>query len=84
MGFWALFLKQMKLTPTKVKEVLAAQIGVEAEDLTDDDTFIEDLHMTNADLTDLGQKLQTLGADISEVDFSSIETVGELLETLGL
>ncbi len=74
----------MKLTPTEIKEILAAQIGVEVEDLNDEDAFIEDLHMTNADLTDFGQKLQTLGADISEIDFSTIETITELLETLGL
>ena len=74
----------MKLTPTKVKEILAEQIGVEVEDLNDDDAFIEDLHMTNADLTDFGQKLESLGADLSELDFSTIETVEELTETLGL
>ena len=74
----------MKLTPIKVKEILAEQIGVEVEDLNDDDAFIEDLHMTNADLTDFGQKLESLGADLSELDFSTIETVEELMETLGL
>lgn len=73
----------MKLTPIKVKEVLAAQIGAELDDINEEDAFIEDLHMTNADLTDFGQKLQSLGADISLVDFSTIETVGELIEALG-
>lgn len=74
----------MKLTPIKIKEVLAAQIGVETEDLDNEDAFIEDLHMTNADLTDFGQKLQSMGADISLVDFSTIETIEELIEVLGL
>lgn len=74
----------MKLNQTKIKEALAAQIGVEVEDLNDEDSFVEDLHMTNADLTDFGQKLQALGADSSEVDFSSTETIGELIELLGL
>ncbi len=71
------------LTETSVKELLAEQIGVDTEDLKDEDAFIEDLHMTNADLTDFGQKLEARGANISELDFSALETVGELTEMLG-
>ena len=74
----------MKLTPTKVKEILAEQIGVEVEDLNDDDAFIEDLHMTNADLTDFTNKLEVQGVNPTEIDFAEIETLGELLENLGL
>ena len=72
------------LTESGVKEILAEQIGVDAGDLKDEDTFIEDLHMTNADLTDFGQKLEAYGANISELDFSTIETLGELVEPIGL
>lgn len=64
--------------------MLAAQIGVEPEDLSDEDSFVEDLHMTHADLTDFSHKLESDGVDPSEVDFTTIETLGELLESLGL
>lgn len=74
----------MKITAAKVKEFLAEQIGVEPEDLNDEDSFVEDLHMTNADLTDFGHKLE--GADVSpsEIDFATTETLGQLIEVLGL
>ncbi len=74
----------MKLTVHKVKELLSEQIGVDPGDLNDEDYFVEDLHMTNADLTDFTHKLESSGADASDIDFAESETLGELLETLGL
>lgn len=75
---------KMKITATKIKELLAEQIGVDPEDLNDEDSFTEDLHMTNADLTDFSQKLEMAGANMSEVDFSVTETLLALIETLGV
>lgn len=74
----------MKITNQRVKEILAEQIGVEAEDLNEEDSFTEDLHMTTADLTDFAHKLEVAGVNPSELDFSTIETLGDLFETLGL
>lgn len=74
----------MKITPSKINEILAAQIGVEPEDLNPADSFTEDLHMTNADLTDFTHKLTEAGVDPSDIDFAETETLGELMEALGL
>lgn len=73
----------MKLTRNKILELLAEQIGVEPEDLNVDDFFEEDLHMTNADLTDFAHKLEQFGLEPNEIDFGTIETLGDLFETLG-
>ncbi len=74
----------MKITQNKIREILAAQIGVEPEDLNEEDSFAEDLHMTNLDLTDFVHKLTEAGVDPSDIDLASIETLGELMESLGL
>lgn len=74
----------MKITIRGVKEILAGQIGVEPEDLNPEDSFVEDLHMGNGDLTDFAHNLESLGINPGDIDFAEIETLGELLETLGL
>lgn len=73
-----------RLTAYVVKEFLAEQIGAEPEDLNDEDSFVEDLHMTNADLTDFAHKLESAGANPTEIDFATIETLGELIDAIGL
>ena len=67
----------------KIKELLANHIGVEPEDINNDDFFSEDLHMTAADLTDFSQVLEKEGFHTSKIDFTEIETVGDLIETVG-
>lgn len=74
----------MKLTTSQIKQFLAEQIGVEPEDLNDQDSFVEDLHMTNADLTDFSHRLEVEGVDPKEIDFASVETIEELIEALGV
>ena len=74
----------MKITPNSLRETLAAQIGVEPEDINEDDSFTEDFHMTNADLTDFTFKLTEAGVDPLDIDFSETETLGELMEVLGV
>ncbi len=66
----------------KIISVLAEQIGVEPEDIADDDSFREDLHMGPHDLTDFAHNLEKVGLETAKIDFSLIETVGELIEEL--
>ncbi len=66
----------------KIKQLLAEQIGVEAEDINDDDSFAEDLHMSPSDLSDFVHSLANSGFDIGSVDLADIETVDNLLENL--
>lgn len=77
----------MKITDSEqiisiVKSTLAEYIGVEPEDIEDDDSFVEDLHMNPTDLTDFIAKLQELGVEVTEPDFTDSETVGEFIENL--
>ena len=66
----------------KIKNILAGQIGVEPEDINDDDSFEQDLHMTASDLTDFMGNLEKEQVDISSVEISQIETVQDLYDGL--
>lgn len=65
-----------------IKEVLAEQIGVEPEDIHDEDSFKDDLHMSPVDLTDFINALQDKGIDTSKIDLVQISTVENLIELL--
>jgi acyl carrier protein len=65
-----------------VKSTLAEHIGVDTEDIEEDDSFVEDLHMNPTDLSDFIAKLETEGVEVSEPDFTDSETVGEFIENL--
>lgn len=65
-----------------VKSTLAEHIGVEPEDIEDDDSFVEDLHMNPTDLTDFIAKLEEAGIEVTEPDFSDSETIEEFIENL--
>lgn len=62
---------------------LAETIGVEPEDIQDDDFLVEDLHMNPAEISDFIGSLDGMGFDISKLELPSIETVSDLLEALG-
>lgn len=68
----------------EIKSLLAEHIGVEAEDIKDEDSFSIDLHMGPAELVDFSENLKKMGLDMSQIDFSTTETVGELLEALSI
>lgn len=68
----------------KLKKILAEHIGVETEDIDEDDHLKEDLHMNPADLTDLVEKLKNSGFDTSVLELSEIETVADLIDSVGL
>ncbi len=62
---------------------LAETIGVEEEDIGDDDNFSEDLHMNALELSDFVHSLSNLGYDTAKLNLAEIETVSDLLEALG-
>ncbi len=66
----------------EVLKIIGNQIGVEPEDIKEDDSLRDDLHMSSVDITEVQEHLNTLGLAI--LDFSEIETVAELLEALNL
>lgn len=74
--------KEEKKYKKAIKKLLVEHLGIEIEDVTDDDSLKEDLHMNPVDLTDFNQKLITAGYDTEKVDFSEIETLNDLYEIL--
>lgn len=69
-------------TENKIRKSLAAHLGIEAEDISLDDMFKEDLHMQASDLTDYLEQLTELGLPTERVDFVRVKTVGELVDSL--
>ncbi len=65
-----------------VKKLLAEHVGLEVSDITEDDSFLEDLHMKPTEFADFLEELATQGLDTETLDLSSIQTVGDLIESL--
>jgi len=66
----------------KIKKLLANQLGVEPDDIENDDSLSEDLHMTAVELADLNHLLEKEGYLLSETDFTELETVGDLIDSI--
>jgi len=66
----------------KALNLLAEQIGVATDDINEEDTFLDDLHMTPADLTEFAERLENEGIEVGIDQLGEMETVSELLETL--
>lgn len=71
----------MKITD-KVKQILAEYIGVEVEDIKDEDFLVDDLHMSATEISDFVESLETAGIDTSKIDLSEVEAVEDLLESV--
>lgn len=68
----------------KLIKLLAEQIGVEPEDIKEDDSFSEDLHMSPAEFSDFLHVLTNSGFTVSSSDLTGIETVEDLLDILDI
>jgi len=69
-------------TKQKVKRELADYLGVDMEDIEDESMLSTDLHMDAVMLTDFMEILTKAGFDVSQLDFTEIETFLELIEAL--
>lgn len=69
-------------TKAKVRRELAVFLGVDPEDIDDENSLTEDLHMKATDLTDFMVKLEGEGFATSDIDLTEIETFGDLVEAL--
>lgn len=64
----------------KIKELLAEQFSVDAEDISLDTSFTDDLGADSLDLLDLVMALEhEFGVEIGEDEVESIKTVGDAL-----
>ena len=65
----------------RVKEIICEQLGVSAEEVTPQASFIEDLGADSLDLVELVMALEEeYGMEISDEDAEKIRTVQDVLE----
>ncbi len=69
-------------TRNLVRQELANFLGVEIEDIEDDSSLTEDLHMKATDLTDFMEILVRMGMETTKVDLTETETFLDLVEAL--
>ena len=64
----------------QIKKTLAEYIGVDEEDIHNDDSLQEDLHMGASELSDFILHLSKNGVDVESIDLINVETVEDLIE----
>lgn len=69
-------------TKETVRRELANFLGVDAEDIEDDSSLTEDLHMKASDLTDFMEILTRMDMETEGIDLTQTETFLELVEAL--
>lgn len=65
-----------------VKKTLAEHLGLEVDDIKDEDSLSNDLHMGPTDLSALIEKLESERVDTTTISLTEIETVNDLIEAL--
>lgn len=69
-------------TKNKIIKILSEQLGVEPEDINENDSLESDLHMKTTELSDFIHNLNTQGFETDKIDFSVIETVIDIIYSL--
>lgn len=69
-------------TKQRIKRELADFLGVDMEDIEDESSLSEDLHMNASSLTDFSEILTKAGFDTTSLDLTEIETFLDLVEAL--
>jgi len=71
----------MSSVAEKVKKIIAEQLGVSEDQITEDAKFIEDLGADSLDQVELIMALEEeFGADIPDEDAEKMTTVGKAVE----
>lgn len=65
----------------KIKKIVAEQLGADADDITMDSTFIEDLGADSLDVVELVMAMEDeFDMEIDEDEAENISTVGDVVE----
>jgi len=68
---------------TRVKEIIADQLGVEIEKLKEDANFVQDLGADSLDVVELVMAFEEeFGIEIPDEDAEKIRTVGDVIKYL--
>ena len=65
-----------------IKQLLADHLGIDVDEIANEDSFIDNLGMGAADLSDFFELLSKKGLDTENLDFPELETVADLIENL--
>ena len=69
---------------SRVREIIAQELGVELEKVTDDANFVEDLGADSLDTVELVMAFEEeFGIDIPDEDAEQMQTVGQAIQYLG-
>ena len=70
-------------TGARVREIIVNELGVEAEKVTDDASFVEDLGADSLDTVELVMAFEEeFGIDIPDEDAEQMRTVGDAIKYL--
>ncbi|TFG65950.1 MAG: acyl carrier protein [Gemmatimonadales bacterium] len=73
----------MSDTADKVREIIADELGVELEKVTDDASFVEDLGADSLDTVELVMRFEEeFEVEIPDEDAEKMQTVGNAIEYL--
>lgn len=68
-----------------VKAIIVEQLGVDADDVHEESSFIEDLNADSLDLTELIMTLEEkFSFEISEEEVEKLKTVGDVINYIKL
>lgn len=71
-------------TADKVREIIADELGVEMEKVTDDASFVEDLGADSLDTVELVMRFEEeFEVEIPDEDAEKMQTVGDAIRYLG-
>ncbi len=64
----------------EIKKYLSEYLGIDSDDLANDDYLKEDLHMNSVEISDFLQLLKNKGVDLNLSQITEINTVQDIID----